>query len=133
MTDIRDLTDVKAGDTLFDPGESRYNNRKHGQPRLFHVFKVARQYLYASTEKDVTDIKHWSVEKVDRKSGLTAGSGGGWGGFYLYRSEAVHSEIKYRAELCDKIRKEFGTNSVRVPEITTDELRGIAKTLGVEF
>ncbi|WP_431608326.1 hypothetical protein [Enterobacter asburiae] len=128
----KDLTDVKVGDTLYDPGERLYNTRKTANPREFHVLKVARQYLYASTDKDA-DLKSWNIEKVDRKTGLTSGSGGGWGGFYMYRSEAVYKEIQYRAELSEKIRKEFGSHSVVVPEITTAELRGIAKTLGVEF
>lgn len=129
---LKDLTDVKVGDTLYDSGEKRYNHHKTAKPREFHVIKVARQYLYASTDKDA-DLKSWSVEKVDRKTGLTAGGGGGWGGFYLYRSEAVYNEIQYRAQLSEKIRKEFGSHAVVVPEITTAELRGIAKTLGVEF
>lgn len=127
----KDLTDVKVGDTLYDPGERLYNTRKTANPREFHVLKVARQYLYASTDKDA-DLKSWNIEKVDRKTGLTSGSGG-WGGFYMYRSEAVYKEIQYRAELSEKIRKEFGSHAVVVPEITTAELRGIAKILGVEF
>lgn len=127
----KDLTDVKVGDTLYDPGERSYNTRKTANPHEFHVLKVARQYLYASTDKDA-DLKSWKIEKVDRKTGLTSG-GGGWGGFYMYRSEAVYKEIQYRAELSEKIRKEFGSHAVVVPEITTAELRGIAKTMGVEF
>ncbi|AGJ71536.1 hypothetical protein Lw1_gp128 [Escherichia phage Lw1] len=132
MNNLKDLTDVKVGDTIYDPGTRNYNNRRVENPRVFHVIKVARQYLYASTNKDA-DAKDWNVEKVDRKCGLTSGSGGGWGGFYMYRSETVYNEIQYRTELCEKIRKEFGTHYVVVPEIATFQLKDIAKTLGIEL
>lgn len=128
MTDLRDLSDVKVGDTLYDPGVSQYNNRKTVNPRVFHVIKVARQYLYASPNKNA-DLKDWNVEKVDRKCGLTSGTGGG---FYMYRSKTVYDEIQYRVMLSEKIRKEFGSHSVRVPEITTENLKAIAAILRIE-
>ncbi|AIK68071.1 hypothetical protein CPTMiller_00135 [Citrobacter phage Miller] len=132
MTDLRDLSDVKVGDTLYDPGVSQYNNRKTANPRVFHVIKVARQYLYASPNNKNADLKDWNVEKVDRKCGLTSGTGGGWGGFYMYRSKTVYDEIQYRVMLSEKIRKEFGSHSVRVPEIATFQLKDIAKMLGID-
>lgn len=128
MTDLRDLSDVKVGDTLYDPGVSQYNNRKTVNPRVFHVIKVARQYLYASPNKNA-DLKDWNVEKVDRKCGLTSGTGGG---FYMYRSKTVYDEIQYRVMLSEKIRKEFGSHSVRVPKITTENLKAIAAILRIE-
>ncbi|QFR55717.1 hypothetical protein JC221_071 [Yersinia phage JC221] len=129
---MTDLTDVKVGDTLFDSGVRTYGRNKQ-RTRVLHVIKVARQYLYASEDQDVTDIKDFRVEKIDRKEGRSVGLNG-WGGMTVYRSEADYNEAVYRVELCGKIKAEFGReHALRVPEITTAELRGIAKTLGVEF
>lgn len=62
-----DLTDVKVGDTLFDPGIRRYSHHKTPRPRTLYVIKVARQYLYASEDPNITDIKDFRVERLDRK------------------------------------------------------------------
>lgn len=127
-----DLTDVKVGDTLFDPGIRRIGYNKTPRPRTLHVFKVARQYLYASEDPNITDIKDFRVERLDRKTGST----NDWNNHtQVYRSEADYKEHLYRIELAGKIKSMFGREhySVNVPDITTAELRGIAKTLGVEF
>lgn len=127
-----DLTDVKVGDTLFDPDTRRTGYNKTPRPRTLHVFKVARQYLYASEDPNITDIKDFRVERLDRKTG----SANDWNNHtQAYRSEADYKEHLYRVELAGKIKAEFGRREhiINVPNITTAELRGIAKTLGVEF
>lgn len=126
-----DLTDVKVGDTLFDPGIRRYSHHNTPRPRTLHVIKVARQYLYASEDPNITDIKDFRVERLDRKTG----SANDWNNHTQgYHSEDEYKEHLYRIELTDKIKEVFGRGHVtRVPDITTAELRGIAKTLGVEF
>lgn len=126
-----DLTDVKVGDTLFDPGIRRYSHHNTPRPRILHVIKVARQYLYASEDPNITDIKDFRVERLDRKTG----SANDWNNHTQgYHSEDEYKEHLYRIELTDKIKDAFGRGHVtRVPNITTAELRGIAKTLGVEF
>lgn len=128
---MTDLTDVKVGDTLFDPGIRRYSHHNTPRPRTLHVIKVARQYLYASEDPNITDIKDFRVERLDRKTG----SANDWNNHTQgYHSEDEYKEHLYRIELAGKIKAEFGReHSVNVPNITTAELRGIAKTLGVEF
>lgn len=126
-----DLTDVKVGDTLFDPGIRRYSHHNTPRPRTLHVIKVARQYLYASEDPNITDIKDFRVERLERKTG----SANDWNNHTQgYHSEDEYKEHLYRIELAGKIRTEFGREHCgRVPNITTAELRGIAKTMGVEF
>lgn len=128
---MTDLTDVKVGDTLSDPGIRRYSHHNTPRPRTLHVIKVARQYLYASEDPNITDIKDFRVERLDRKTG----SANDWNNHTQgYHSEDEYKEHLYRIELAGKIKAEFGNgHTVNVPNITTAELRGIAKTLGVEF
>lgn len=129
---MTDLTDVKVGDTLFDPGIRRHSHHNNTpKPRTLHVIKVARQYLYASENPTITDIKDFRVERLDRKTG----SSNDWNSHTQgYHSEDEYKEHLYRIELTDKIKAVFGREHVtRVSDITTAELRGIAKTLGVEF
>lgn len=128
---MTDLTDVKVGDTLFDPGIRRYSHHNTPRPRTLHVIKVARQYLYASEDPNITDIKDFRVERLERKTGFA----NDWNNHTQgYHSEDEYKEHLYRIELAGKIKAEFGNgHTVNVPNITTAELRGIAKTLGVEF
>lgn len=129
---MKDLSDVKVGDTLYEPGIHQ-DHRIKRKPQTFYVLKVARQYLYASADKDETDIKKYSTEKIDRKTGRTVGMNG-WFEQQFYRSKEEYDEVIYRRELVEKIKLEFGReHRVVVPDITTEELQGIAKTLGVEF
>lgn len=124
------LTDVKVGDTVYDPGHRGYDNRRQVKPRILYVHKVARQYLYASPNPTETNLKSYSVEKLDRETG----SSNDWNGIKVYRSEEAYKEKLYREELCAKIKSVFGqTYGVTVPDITTDQLKEIAKTLGVEL
>lgn len=95
------------------------------------MIKVARQYLYASEDPNITDIKDFRVERLDRKTG----SANDWNNHTQgYHSEDEYKEHLYRIELAGKIRTVFGReHCINVPNITTAELRGIAKTLGLNF
>lgn len=128
---MTDLTDVKVGDTLYDPDVRRYTRSYTPRPRTLHVIKVARQYLYASEDPDITDIKDFRVTRLERKTGTT----NEWNNHtQAYHNEDEYKEHLYRIELAGKIKAEFGReHCTNVPNITTAELRGIAKTLGVEF
>ena len=123
-----DLSDVKVGDTLYDAG-IRSDQRQNRNPKTLYVQKVARQYLYASFRpEDGSDC--CTNIKIKRNSGWAEG----WMGYQLYRSEEEYKEMVYRHDLCDKIKKVFGNSyGTNIPDITTAELRGIAKTLKVEF
>lgn len=124
-----DLSDVKVGDTLYDAG-IRSDQRQNRNPKTLYVQKVARQYLYASFRpEDGSDC--CTNIKIKRNSGWAEG----WMGYQLYRSEEEYKEMVYRRDLCDKIKKVFGNSygGTNIPDITTAELRGIAKTLKVEF
>lgn len=127
MTDLRDLSDVKVGDTLYDSG-IRSDTRQNRKPRTLYVHKVARKYIYASTS-ETFDPKSYTNEKIDRTFGRTEG----WMGYTVYRSEEHYKEMMYRKELCAKIQPMFGTAyTVNVPEITTEKLKTIAAILGIE-
>lgn len=123
-----DLSDVKVGDTLYDAG-IRSDQRQNRNPKTLYVQKVARQYLYASFRpEDGSDC--CTNIKIKRNSGWAEG----WMGYQLYRSEEEYKEMVYRRDLCDKIKKVFGNSyGTNIPDITTAELRWIAKTLKVEF
>lgn len=127
------LSHIKVGDTLYDPAEPAPGRSQTRKPQLYYVHKVGKKYITAGYNPVYDESESALFIMVDKKTARVGKGLNAWNGFRVFESKEKYEEFAYRHVISEKIKNEFvSTYTTYVPDVSTEQLKQIAKILGIE-